>query len=438
MTMSSADILVSNGIVLTLNNKNLQIKNGSIAIKKDKIIAIGDTEEFAAWEISKVIDATDCIIMPGLINTHTHAAMVAFRGLADDLPLMTWLNEYIFPAEGKLDEEKVYRATLLACSEMIMSGTTCFCDMYLFEDAVARAAKRSGMRAVVGEVLYDFPSPNYGPIEQGFAYSEMLIKKWKNDPLIKIAVEPHSPYLCSPDLLKKASSIAKSHDLRLIIHVSETESEVKNMKDKYGLTPVGHLADVGILAPNLLACHCVALTDEDILLLRQFDVKVSHNPESNMKLASGIAPIPELLETGICVGLGTDGCASNNNLDLFQEMDTAAKLHKVNTFDPTVLDSTTVLKMCTIEAARALGLEEVTGSLEIGKKADIIVLDTQKPHLIPMYNPASHLVYSARGSDVKTTIINGKIVMEDGKLLSLDLKKTMGDIAKMAKNIGNQ
>ena len=433
--MNSADILISNGIVLTLDNENSQIKNGSVAIKKDKIVAVGGADEFAAWEVSRIIDATDCIIMPGLVNTHTHAAMICFRGLADDLPLMTWLNDYIFPAESKLDEDKVYRATLLACAEMILSGTTCFCDMYLFEDSVARAAKRSGMRAVVGEVLYDFPSPNYGPIEQGFAYSEMLIEKWKNDPLVKIAVEPHSPYLCSPDLLKKAFLIAKTHDLRLVIHVSETESEVNNIKDKYGLTPIGHLADLGVLAPNLLTCHCVVLTDEDIALLRQFDVKVAHNPESNMKLASGIAPIPELLKEGICVGLGTDGCASNNNLDLFQEMDTAAKLHKVNTFDPTVLDSTTTLRMGTIEAARALGLEEITGSLEVGKQADIILLDTKKPHLTPMYNPPSHLVYSARGSDVKTTIINGEVVMEDGRLLSLDLEKTMDDIRKIAESI---
>ena len=433
--MNSADILVSNGIVLTLDNENSQIKNGSVAIKKDKIVAVGDTDEFAAWEVSRIIDASDCIIMPGLVNTHTHAAMICFRGLADDLPLMTWLNEHIFPAESKLDEERVYRATLLACSEMIMSGTTCFCDMYLFEDAVARAAKRSGMRAVVGEVLYDFPSPNYGPIEQGFVYSKMLIEKWKNDPLIKIAVEPHSAYLCSPALLKKAFSIAQAHDLRLVIHVSETESEVKNIKDKYGLTPIGHLADLGILAPNLLTCHCVVLTDEDISLLQQFDVKVAHNPESNMKLASGIAPIPRLLKEGICVGLGTDGCASNNNLDLFQEMDTVAKLHKVNTFDPTVIDSTTALRMCTIEAARALGLEGITGSLEVGKKADIILLDTKKPHLTPMYNPASHLVYSARGSDVITTIINGEVVMEDRRLFTLDLEKTMDDIRKIAKDI---
>ncbi len=433
--MNSADMLVSNGIVLTLDNENSQIKNGSVAIKKDKIVAVGNADEFSGWEVSRIINAHGCIIMPGLVNAHTHAAMICFRGLADDLPLMTWLNDFIFPAEAKLDEEKVYRATLLACAEMIMSGTTCFCDMYLFEDAVARAAKRSGMRAVVGEVLYDFPSPNYGPIEQGFTYSKMLIEKWQNDPLIKIAIEPHSPYLCSPDLLKKAFSITQANNILLVIHVSETESEVNNIKDKYGLTPIGHLADLGVLAPNLLACHCVILTDKDISLLHHHDVKVAHNPESNMKLASGIAPIPRLLEEGICVGLGTDGCASNNNLDLFQEMDTAAKLHKVNTFDPTVIDSATALRMCTIEAARALGLGETTGSLEVGKKADIIVLDTKKPHLTPMYNPTSHLVYSARGSDVKTTIINGEVVMEDGRLLSLDLEKTMDDVRKIAESI---
>lgn len=435
--MKSADILISNGIVLTLDDKNSQIKNGSVAVKKDKIVAVGNADDFSSWKVSRIIDARDCIVMPGLINTHTHAAMICFRGLADDLPLMTWLNEYVFPAEAKLDEEKVYRASLLACAEMILSGTTCFCDMYLYEDAVARAAKDVGIRAVIGEVLYDFPSPNYGPIEKGFSYTEMLIEKWRDDPLINIAVEPHSPYLCSPDLLKKAFSITQAHNLPLVIHVSETKSEVSGIRDKYGLTPIGHLADLGILAPNLLACHCVVLTDEDISLLHSFDVKVAHNPESNMKLASGIAPVPELLKAGICVGLGTDGCASNNNLDMFCEMDTAAKLHKVDTYDPTVMDSTTVLRTGTIEAARALGLGKITGSLEPGKKADIILLDTKKPHLTPMYNPTSHLVYAAMGSDVKTTIINGEVVMEDRRLLTIDLEKTMDDIKKIAKDIRN-
>lgn len=431
----NSDILVLNGKLLTMDSMGTQFKNGAVAIEGEKIVALGPADDFSSWNASRIIDARGGIIMPGLVNTHTHAAMTCFRGLADDLPLMTWLNEYIFPAEAKLDYEKVYCGALLACAEMIISGTTCFCDMYLFEDAVASAAKHAGMRAVVGEVLYDFPSPNYGPIENGFAYTEMLIEKWKNDSLITIAVEPHSPYLCSPDLLKRASFLAEKNNIPLVIHVSETESEVQKSKEKHGRTPVGLLADLDVLSPNLLACHCVALADEDISLLQRFDVKISHNPESNMKLASGIAPIPELLKAGVCVGLGTDGCASNNDLDIFLEMDTAAKLHKVNTFDPTVMDANTVLKMCTIDGARSLGLDDTIGSLEPGKRADIIIIDTHKPHLTPMYNPISHLVYAVKGSDVATSIINGKIVMEDGRLLTLKVEDIIEDVKIIADEI---
>jgi len=435
MTQTSIDILITNGTVLQIDADSTRIENGAVAIAGDKIRAVGRAADFSAASASRVIDARGGIIMPGLVNTHTHAAMTCFRGLADDLPLMQWLNEHIFPAEAHLDEAKVYCGTLLACAEMIRSGTTCFCDMYLFEDAVARAAAAAGVRAIVGEVLYDFPSPNYGDIEQGFAYTEELIARWQDDPLVSIAVEPHSPYLCAPELLKRASSLAAAHRIPMVIHLSETESEVAQMKSKSGLTPVGFLAEQGVLSPNLLACHCVVLTDEDISLLRRFDVKVSHNPESNMKLASGIAPVPELVEQGICVGLGTDGCASNNNLDLFLEMGTAARLHKVSTLDPTVMDAAGVLRMATIDAARALGIDHLTGSLEPGKAADIIIIDTAKPHLTPMYHPDSHLVYAARGSDVATTIINGRIVMEDGKFLSLDIGKVMEDINVIAEEI---
>ena len=436
MKKRSADILVTNGTILTMEESERQIINGAVAIDGDRIVAVGGTDEFADWKISKVIDAAGGIIMPGLVNAHTHASMTCFRGIADDLPLMTWLNKHIFPAESKLDEEKVYSGALLACAEMILSGTTCFCDMYLFEDAVARAAKRAGIRAVVGEVLYDFDSPNYGPIEKGFEYSQMLINKWADDPLVTVALEPHSPYLCGPDLLKQASAITQQHNIPLVIHVSETQSEVQAIKERYNLTPVEHLADLEILTPNLLACHCVALTKSDIALLSRFDVKVAHNAESNMKLASGIAPIPELLEAGICVGIGTDGCASNNNLDIFQEMDTVAKLHKANTLDPTVLDAYSVLRMATIQGAKALGLEDIIGSLKPDKKADLIIIDTHKPHLTPLYNPTSHLVYAARGSDVTTSIINGRIVMENGRLLSFDIEKAMDDVNQIAAELG--
>jgi 5-methylthioadenosine/S-adenosylhomocysteine deaminase len=318
---------------------------------------------------------------------------------------------------------------------MILSGTTCFCDMYLFEDAVAEAAHQAGLRAVVGEVLYDFPSPNYGPPEAGLAYTERLIDKWRGDPLVTIAVEPHSPYLCAPELLQKADAIARRNAVPLVIHLAETRTEVETTRERYGVTPVRHLADLDLLHPGLLACHGVMLTEDDMDLLQAHDVKIAHNAESNMKLASGIAPVPRLLERGICVSLGTDGCASNNNLDLMSEMDTVAKLHKVNTLDPTVLDAETVLAMATIEGARALGLADRIGSLEPGKEADLIVIDTRQPHLTPLYHAASHLVYAARGGDVATSIIRGQVVMENRTLRTLDRGQVMHEVNRLAAEI---
>jgi 5-methylthioadenosine/S-adenosylhomocysteine deaminase len=435
MKPKSADILVTNGTVLTLDAGATEIINGAVAIGQDAITAVGPADEFRDWRISQVIDARGGIIMPGLVNSHTHAAMTCFRGLADDLHLMNWLNNHIFPAEAKLDDQKVYAGSLLACAEMIMSGTTCFCDMYLFEDAVARAAKKAGMRAVVGEVLYDFNSPNYGPIKNGFKYTQKLIDTWQNDPLVTIAVEPHSTYLCAPQLLKKAFKLTQSFNLPLVIHLAESKSEIRQLKERYNRTPVEHLAEMGVLATNVLACHCVELTDNDIALLKRFDVKVAHNAESNMKLASGVAPIPRLINEGICVGMGTDGCASNNDLDLFLEMDSVAKLHKVKTLDPTVMDALTVLKMATINGARALGLDQAIGSLEIGKKADLIVIDTNKPHLTPMYNPVSHLVYAAMGSDVTTSIINGNVILQDGRIKTIDIRAVIDDVNEIVKEI---
>ena len=438
MNNFSADLLIINGTVITMDREDSVIGNGAVAVEGENIIAVGKAGELSDCKASKRIDARSGIIMPGLINAHTHASMTIFRGLADDLPLMTWLNDHIFPAEAGLTPEKVHDGALLACAEMILSGTTCFCDMYLFEDNVAQAAKEAGMRAVVGEVLFDFPSPNYGALENGFSYTQMLIDKYKDDPLINIAVEPHSPYLCAPGLLVKASSLAQKNDLPLVVHVSETKSEVARIKDRYGLTPVGFLASLGLLSPNLLACHCVHLTEDDIILLKEYDVKIAHNPESNMKLASGIAPVPELLKNGMCVGIGTDGCASNNNLDIFHEMSMAAKLGKVHMRDPAAMDAKSVLRMATIDGARALGLSGVTGSLEPGKKADIIIMDTRSPHLTPMYNPVSHIVYAARGSDVRTSVINGRLIMEERKLLSIDVSKIAGKVMKIAENTGRK
>ncbi len=427
-----ADLLIQNGTILPMTGDREIISGGAVAVTGDTIAALGPSRDFADWTAGRTIDARGGLILPGLVNVHTHAAMTCFRGLADDLPLMTWLNDHIFPAEQKLTPEWVHTGTLLACAEMIRSGTTCFCDMYLFEHAVAEAAKAAGMRAVVGEVLYDFPSPNYGSIEQGFVYTENLIRQWHSDPLISIAVEPHSPYLCAPSLLQQASALAETHQVPLVIHLSETETEVEQMQERYGRRPVAHLAELDVLSPNVIACHCVALSDGDMDLLRQADAKVAHNPESNMKLASGVAPVPRLIDAGICVALGTDGCASNNNLDMFAEMDTAAKLHKVNTLDPTVMDAWTVLRMATVQGARALGLDHVAGSLEPGKRADLIVVDTNRPHLTPMYHPASHLVYAVRGSDVVTTVINGQVVMENRELTTIDLDAVMAEMRGIA------
>ncbi len=422
--MQDADLIIKNGTILTMDSKNSILENGFLAIRGDSISHIG-TGDMSSISAGKIIDAKGGLVLPGLVNGHTHAAMTLFRGLADDLPLMQWLENYIFPAERNMDAEFVYTGTQLALAEMILSGTTTFCDMYLFEEEVAKAAKKAGVRCLAGEVLYDFPSPNYGSVENGLEYTESLIQKWRDDPIVSIAVEPHSLFTCSPELLMASNELALKHRVPLIIHVAETLNEVSEIKRKYAKTPIEHLDSLGLLGAHLIADHCVHLGQSEITKMAEHGVKVVHNPESNMKLASGIAPIPELIKQGVTVGLGTDGCASNNNLDLFSEMDTAAKLHKVHAMDPTAVDAVTVLRMATIEGARALGLQDITGSLEIGKKADVIVIDTHKPHLTPMYNATSHLVYAASGNDVTHSVINGKLVMEDRKLLTLDLDEVI-------------
>jgi len=430
------DLLIKNGMILTMNAELQIIEKGAVRVRDGIIMSVGkDAADCSHDAQTREIDAQGGIIMPGLINSHTHAAMTLFRGLADDLPLMEWLNDHIFPAESRITADMVYRGTLLACAEMLLSGTTCFCDMYLFEEEVARAAAQVGMRAVVGEVLYDFPSPCYGPLDKGFEYVSTMMEKWKNHPLITVAVEPHSTYTCAPELLKRAADMARTQQVPLVIHVAETRTEVKLIEEKYGKTPVKFLADLGILGPNVVACHSVHLTPEERALYRQFDVKVAHCPESNMKLASGVAPVPEFLAEGICVALGTDGCASNNDLDLFLEMDSAAKLHKVFSMNPEAVDATTAVQMATINGAKTLGLEGIIGSLEPRKRADIIVVDTRSPHMVPMYNPYSQIVYAAKGSDVITSIVDGKVLMDNRNLTTLNVDRVMDDVLAIAKDI---
>ena len=431
------DLFIKNGLVVTMDDRLNIYQPGALAIGGDSIIGVGREEDLAplALKAKEVLDVGGGAVLPGLINTHTHAAMTLLRGLADDLPLMDWLENHIFPAERRMTGEWVYWGTLLACAEMILSGTTTFCDMYLFEAEVARAAQKAGLRALVGEVLYDFPSPNYGPLEKGLEYSRDLIRQYREDPLISVAVEPHTPFTCAPELLLRAKSLADEFRVPLIIHLAETQTEEEQIRKRYGVSPTQHLARLGLLDENLIAVHCVVLSEADQKTLAAAGVKVAHCPESNMKLASGVAPVVELLRRGVCVGLGTDGCASNNNLDLFQEMDSAAKLHKVHRLDPTVMDARTVFRMATRGGARVLGLESRVGSLEAGKKADIIILDLDQPHLTPLYNIYSHLVYAARGADVTRVIINGRTVMKDRQLLSLDLREILSRANRFAETL---
>jgi 5-methylthioadenosine/S-adenosylhomocysteine deaminase len=384
--------------------------------------------------ITEVLGGPDDIVMPGLVNTHTHAAMTLFRGYADDLPLMTWLQDYIFPAEAKfVDREFVYLGTLLAAWEMTRSGTTAFCDGYFFEDQVGRAAKEVGIRAWLGEGILQFPSPSLQDPARTIEHSRKFIGRWLDDPLVRPTVFPHAVYTCSTELLQQAYALAEEFDLVFQIHLSETAAEVEQIREKFGMTPVRLLESLGCLSGRTLAAHCVHLDDEEIALLARTGVSVAHNAESNMKLASGIAPVPAMIAAGVNVTVGTDGCASNNNLDMISELSTVAKLHKVSTMDPTALDDCTALALATENAARALKF--MGGRIEAGRPADIITLDGRAPNLVPIYNPVSHVVYAANGSNVRDVVINGRIVVKDFTSLTVDEEALVRECRKIRKRI---
>jgi 5-methylthioadenosine/S-adenosylhomocysteine deaminase len=436
--MSKADLIIENGTILTMDPQRRIIDSGSVAIRDGEISSIGPSDSLKETDACERIDAQGGIVMPGLINTHTHAAMTIFRGFADDLHLKEWLEEHIWPAEERfVTPENVRIGTRLAIAEMIRSGTTTFNDMYFFEDEVAAEASKAGIRAVVGEVLLDFPTPSIKDPKDSMKITEDLINKWKGNPLIKVAVAPHSPYACSPAILRESKKLSEKHRIPMHTHLSETEKELEEMQKRSGNSPVEHLESLDILGPRVIAAHCVHLSDRDMDIISKRGVGVSHNPESNMKLASGVAPIPDLLESGVPVGLGTDGAASNNDLNMFEEMGTAARLHKVFRKDPTVLDARTVVEMATINGARSLGLHDRIGSLEVGKKADIIIIDHNKVHTTPIYNPYSHIVYSITGHDVETVIINGRVVMRNRSLLTLDEKEAIERVRELSKSISS-
>ncbi|MDD2466075.1 MAG: amidohydrolase [Desulfobulbus sp.] len=428
----TADLILTGRYLLTMDAQQRIIEEGGVAIGGDTLLEVGKgTELLARYPQAKVMAEPHGLIMPGLVNVHTHAAMSLFRGMADDLELMQWLQDYIFPVEATLTGEVVYQGTLLSIAEMIKSGTTSFCDMYLFAGDVACAAEETGMRAWVGEVLYDFPSPNYGELKNGFAYTRELFDRYRDHPRLTITVDPHAVYTCSPDLLIRLGGLAREEKALYVIHLAENEAEVRVCRERYGCSPVDHLESLGLLGPHVVADHCVMLTNSEIELLAKRGVKVAHCPESNLKLASGIAPVVQMLEAGICVGIGTDGSASNNDVDMFGEMNTAAKIHKVDRMDPTVMSAATTLHAATMGGARVLGAEHLIGSLEPGKKADCIVLDLAQPHLTPIYNPTSHLVYAARGGDVIHSVIGGRVVMENRRLLTLDEPALLERVAEI-------
>jgi 5-methylthioadenosine/S-adenosylhomocysteine deaminase len=437
-----ADILIAGGTIVTLDERDTLFAPGALAIDGDAIVAIGVREDIlSSFHGRDTIDVPGSIIMPGLVNAHTHAAMTCFRGIADDRELMDWLNNYIFPAEARnVNPELAYWGSTLACAEMIRSGTTAFSDMYIFEEETAQAAKQAGMRCLLGEVLFDLPSPNFKTPAEGLAYTEKLIQRWADHPLVNIMVEPHSLYTCSPDLLKSAKNLADRYQVPLSTHFLENKAEAKKLKDKFGKRATTFLNEMGILDDRFFAFHCVVMDDEDIRLFADHGCKVVHNPESNMKLASGVAPISAMLQQGIIVGLGTDGCASNNNLDMFQEMDTAAKLEKSARLDPTVMSARTVLRMATCNGAKVLGLDHLVGTLAVGKKADLCIIDMNKPHLTPLYDEYSHLVYTVGGADVDTVLINGKVVMKDRRLLTIDeeeaMRRVRGIALRVKKSLG--
>ena len=435
------DLIVHNGLIITMGPDFEIIQNGFIGIRQGKIADVrAMTPEESLPSAADTIDAENGLIMPGLVNTHTHMPMAIFRGLADDLPLDTWLNEHIFPAEAAhINPENVRLGTMLSCAEMLLSGTTTFCGGYFLEDSVADIVAEVGIRAVLGQGVIDFPAPGVPDPEDNVKAAVAFVEKWTDkSPRILPSIFCHSPYTCSGKTLKSAKAAAESKDVLFQIHIAETKNEKQMIQTGKPSSPIQYLKDLGILDQQTLLVHAVWVDEADIETIKEKGSAISHNAESNMKLASGIAPVHKFLRQGITVGLGTDGCASNNDLDLFQEMDVVAKLHKVSTLDPTVMDAETVLKMATINGARAIGLGEITGSLEMGKEADLIVIDTHQPHLTPMYHPISQLVYAARGSDVRHVVVSGTSLVRNRKLLTIDESELLKKVKKLSRAIAQK
>ena len=430
----AVSLIVIGKTVITENARHQMLTPGAVAIDGNTIVEVGTPEEIAAkYRTTATIDARNEIVLPGLINTHTHAPMVMYRGLADDLTLMDWLNKYIFPAEAKtVSPEMVRIGTRLAALEMIESGTTTYTDMYYFEEEIAKATREAGLRGVLGETIIQFPVADAKTPAEGLARAETFIKTFKGDALITPAVAPHAMYTNDKATLIACAELGRKYGVPVIIHLAETEDELKTAREKYSMTPTAYLESIGFWGPRTVAAHGVWVNDEDIAILKRRNVGISHNPESNMKLASGTAPVTKYLSAGVALGLGTDGAASNNDLDMFEAMRQAAFLAKLATRDPTAVPAQTALDLATIGGARALGMESTIGSLEAGKRADVITVSMGAARQTPVYDPVSHLVYVTHGDDVRTTIVDGKVLMRDRQVKTLDAASVIADANALA------
>ena len=433
----AASLVVSGGTVLTMDDNRRVLSPGAVAVVGADIVAVGTPDEITRrFTAAETIDATGQVVLPGLINTHTHAAMVLYRGLGNDLNLQDWLTRYIFPAEAKTVTPEFVRAgTRLAALEMILGGTTTFVDMYYFEEEVAEAAKEAGLRGVLGQTIIQFPVGDAKNTGESLARMRTFAARYKGDALVTPAVAPHSMYTLPAADLQAADRLARELQVPLLIHLEETKKERDDSLQAHGASPTAYLASLGVLGPHVLGAHGVWLEAADIALLAKARTSISHNPESNMKLASGTAPLPAYQRAGVAVGLGTDGAASNNDLDMFEAMRQAAFLQKVVRNDPTAAPASLVLDMATRQGAAALGMGDRLGQLTPGRRADLIIVDTTQPHLQPMFDPVAQLVYAAKASDVRTTVVNGRVLMHDRQVKTLQRAQVLADAAKMADRV---
>ena len=422
------DLIITGGTVVTMDAARTIYEDGAVVVRGDAIVAVGPrTALEAKYAAAQTIDAKGALILPGFINGHTHVPMTLFRGLHDDVTLNEWLYKYIFPAEAKnVNQEFVRWGTRLAAAEQIRSGVTTFADMYYFEDAVAEETKAAGMRGVLGETFIDFPAPDNKSEAEMLAYTARFLKKWQGDALIHAAVAPHSIYTCSQKTLQDSAALARQYHAPILIHTAEMKKEWDDSEKQNGMSPVQYLDKIGVLGPDVVSAHCIFVDEADRKTLAQRQVGCVHNPSSNMMIASGVAPVAELRAAGVAVGLGTDGPAgSNNDLDLMEEMDLAAKLAKITRMDPLALNAKAVVEMATVEGARALHMDKDIGSLEAGKKADLILISLNEPNAVPMYNVYAQLVYALKACDVQTVVIGGRVVMHDRKLLTVNEEEVL-------------